>query len=107
VDVWCCCEKCEGVSGGLVWGKKCAAILLGRTEHDLQELCTEVAPRAAGKNCVSGTDRPHVCERRSMCAGVQRPRSRESVLFIGTQFSILYISMHSPPEAGTQKCSGA
>ncbi len=25
---------------------------------------------------------------------------RESVLFIGTQFSILYISMYSPAEAG-------
>ena len=30
-------------------------------------------------------------------------RSRESVLFIGTQFSILYTSMYSPAEAATLK----
>ena len=31
--------------------------------------------------------------------------SRERVLFIGTQFSILYTSMYSPAEAATLKCS--
>jgi hypothetical protein len=29
---------------------------------------------------------------------------RERVLFIGTQFSILYISMYSPAEASTDVC---
>jgi hypothetical protein len=29
--------------------------------------------------------------------------ARERVLFIGTQFSILYTSMYSPAEAATQK----
>ena len=53
------------MSGGLVWGKKCAAVLLGRTEHDLQETCSEVAPRAAGRSCASGISRPYVCERLS------------------------------------------
>jgi hypothetical protein len=65
------------VSGGLVWGKKCAAVLLGRTAHDLQEPCAEVAPRAAGSSCAPGMGRPYVCERRSMCGGVHRTRIRE------------------------------
>jgi len=33
-----------------------------------------------------------------VCAGV-----RERVLFIGTQFSILYTSMYSPAEAATPR----
>ena len=65
------------MSGGLVWGKKCTAVLLGRTAHDLQEPGAEVAPRAAGRSCALGISRPNVCERRSMRAGVQRARSRE------------------------------
>ena len=32
---------------------------------------------------------------------------RESVLFIGTQFSILYTSMYSPAEAATRSCHEA
>jgi hypothetical protein len=65
------------VSGGLVWGKKCAAVLLGRTAHGLQEPCAEVAPRAAGRNWEPGMVTTYVCERRSMRSGVQRTRSRE------------------------------
>ena len=65
------------MSGGLVWGKKCTAVLLGRTAHDLQEPGAEVAPRVAGRSCALGISRPNVCERRSMRAGVQRTRSRE------------------------------
>ena len=42
----------------------------------LQELRAEVAPRAAGRICAPGRDRPYfMCERRSM--GVQRARSRK------------------------------
>ena len=65
------------VSGGLVWGKKCAAVLLGRTAHGLQELCAEVASRAAVRSCTPGISCPYVCERRSMRTDIQRSRSRE------------------------------
>ena len=65
------------MSGGLVWGKKCAAVLLGRTAHGLQEPCAEVAPRAAGRNWAPRMVTTYVCERRSIRAGVQHARSRE------------------------------
>ena len=65
------------MSGGLVWGKRCTAVLLGRTAHGLQETCAEVAPRAAGRSWAPGISRPHVCESRSIRAGVQRACSRE------------------------------
>jgi hypothetical protein len=65
------------VSGGLVWGKKCVAVLLGHTAYCLQESYAEVEPCAADRSCVSGISRPNVCERRSMRVGVQRARSRE------------------------------
>ena len=45
--------------------------------HGLQELCAEVASLAAGRSCAPGISCPYVCKRRSMCAGVQRTRSRE------------------------------
>jgi len=45
--------------------------------HGLQELCAEVASLAAGRSCAPGISCPYVCERRSMCAGVQRAHSRE------------------------------
>ena len=78
VNVECCGEECACVSGGLVWGKKCAAVLLGRTARSLQELRAEVAPRAAGRSCTPGIDHPYgMCERCSMRAGVQRARIRE------------------------------
>ena len=65
------------MSGGLVWGKKCTAVLLGRSTRSVQALRTEVAPHAAGISC-PGMDRPWcMCEGRSMRAGVQRARSRE------------------------------
>jgi hypothetical protein len=38
----------------------------------------EVAPRAAGRSCAPGMDRPYcMCERRNMRTGVQRMRNRE------------------------------
>ena len=78
VNVECCGEECACVSGGLVWGKKCTAVLLGRSARSFQELRAEVAPRAAGRSCAPGIDRPYgMCERRSMRPGVQRARSRE------------------------------
>jgi hypothetical protein len=64
-----CGEECAcvSVSCGLVWGKKCDAVLLGRTTRSLQELCAEVAPRATRRSCTQGIDRPYcMCERRSM-----------------------------------------
>jgi hypothetical protein len=36
------------------WGKKCAAVLLGRTTHGLQEQYVEVAPHAAGRSWALG-----------------------------------------------------
>ena len=77
VNVECCGEECACVSGGLVWGKKCTAVLLGSSTRSVQALRIEVAPHAAGISC-PGMDRPWcMCERRSMRAGVQRARSRE------------------------------
>ena len=77
MNVECCGEECARVSGGLVWGRKCTA-LLGRSARSLQELGAEVAPRAAGRSCSSGMDRPYcMCERRNMRVGVQRAHSRE------------------------------
>ena len=35
---------------------------------------------------------------------IYRERERERVLFIGTQFSILYTSMYSPAGAATHSC---
>ena len=65
------------MSGGLVWGKKCDAVLLGRAAHGLQGPCAEVAPRAVCRSCAPGMGHPYVCESRSMRVGVQRTRSRE------------------------------
>ena len=77
-NVECCGEECACVSGGLVWGKKCTAVLPGRSARSLQDLCAEVAPRAAGRSCTPGIDHPYgMCERCSMRAGVQRARNRE------------------------------
>ena len=46
------------MSGGLVWGKKCTAVLLlGRSMRSVQELRIEVAQHAAGISC-PGMDRP-------------------------------------------------
>jgi hypothetical protein len=64
------------VSGGLVWGKKCTAVLLGLSTRSVQSLRIEaVAPHAAGISC--SVDPWCMCEGRSMRAGVQRARSRE------------------------------
>ncbi len=66
------------MSGGLVWGKKCTAVLLGRSARSLQELCSEVAPHASGRSCASGMDRPYcMCESRNMRTGIQCTRNRE------------------------------
>ena len=65
------------MSGGLVWGKKCTAVLLGRSTRSVQALRIEVAPHAAGNSC-PGMFRPWcMYDGRSMHAGVQRARSRE------------------------------
>ena len=65
------------MSGGLVWGKKCTAVLLGLSARSVQAMRTEVAPHAAGISC-PGMDRPGcMCERSSMREGVQSARSRE------------------------------
>jgi hypothetical protein len=78
VNVECCGEECACVSGGLVWGKKCTAVLLGRSARSLQELCSEVAPHASGRSCASGMDRPYcMCESRNMRTGIQCTRNRE------------------------------
>ena len=62
------------MSGGLVWGKKCTAVLLGRSMRSVQALRIEVAPHAAGISC-PGMDRPWcMCEGRSMRASVQHAR---------------------------------
>ncbi len=75
VNVECCGEECACVSGGLVWGKKCTAVLIGSTTQGLR---AEVAPRAACRSCAPGIDRPYfMCESRSMRADVQGARSRE------------------------------
>ena len=75
------------MSGGLVWGKKCAAVLLGRVANGLQDPCAEVAPRAAGRSWAPGISRPNVCERRSRevfgyelveCMGAVYSRGTES-----------------------------
>jgi len=59
------------VSGGLVWGKKCTAVLLGRSTRSVQALRIEVAPHAAGISC-PGMDRPWcMCEGLSMRVSVQ------------------------------------
>jgi hypothetical protein len=46
---------------------------------------------------------PHVFERLRTKPRLQLRGSRERVLFIGTQFSILYTSMYSPAEAATPR----
>ena len=97
------------VSGGLVWGKKCAAVLLGRTAHGLQEAYAEVAPRAAGRSCALGISRPNVCERRSMRAGVQRARNRE-VFGCGPVECMGAVYLHADRELSTrmqEECMGA
>ena len=65
------------MSGGLVWGKKCVAVLLGHAAHGLQEPCAEVAPRTACRSWGPGIGHPYVCESHGMRAGVQRTRIRE------------------------------
>ena len=65
------------MSGGLVWGKKCTAVLLGRSTRSVQVLSIEVALHAAGDSC-PGMELPWcMCDGRNMRAGVQRARSRE------------------------------
>ena len=65
------------MSGGLVWGKKCTAVLLGLSMSSMQALRIEVAQHATGISC-PGMDRPWcMCERRNMRTGVQRMRNRE------------------------------
>ncbi len=60
-----------------MWGKKCTAVLLGRSMRSVQALRVEVAKRTAcGRSCAPGICRP-MCDRRSIRAGVQRARSRE------------------------------
>jgi len=105
----CCSEKCEGVSGGLLWGEKCAAVLLGRTAHGLQEPCAEVAPRAAGRRCWPRISRQYVCESRSMRAGVQRARNRE-VFGCGPVECMGAVYLHADRELSTrmqEECMGA
>ena len=63
------------MSGGLVWGKKCTAVLLGRSAFSVQALRIEVAPHAAGISC--SVNPWSICEGRNMRAGVQGARSRE------------------------------
>ena len=65
------------MSGGLVWGKKCTAVLPGLSMRSVQALSIEVALHAAGDSC-PGMELPWcMCDRRKMRAGVQRARSRE------------------------------
>jgi hypothetical protein len=63
-------------------------------------LARGVVPRIRGKN---KGDVLKGCERRAgegiVGEEVGEGRERERVLFIGTQFSILYTSMYSPAEA--------
>ena len=87
------------MSGGLVWGKQCAVVLLGRTAHGLQEPCAVVAPRAAGSSCAPGMGRPYVCERRSMHA-VQRTRSRQ-VFSVGQVECMGAVYLHADRKLST------
>ena len=64
---------CVSVSCGLVWGKKCAAVLLGRMSHGLQELCAEVASLAAGR--IGSVVR--MCARGAVCARASSARTAE------------------------------
>ena len=60
-----------------MWGKKCTAVLLGRSTRSVQALHIEVASHAASKSCPGMYPPWCMYDLRSIRAGVQHARSRE------------------------------
>jgi hypothetical protein len=95
------------------------ALTFDKVQHEIIRFSRSHAPRTfalthAGDSSVCNHRCPRCCDTRGETPRPSRssssPRShsssrvgRERVLFIGTQFSILYTSMYSPAEAATSR----